>query len=208
MNATKDLYFIGTDAAVTPVIGSGVAHYIKHPVDGSSLFNSYDFLAVMEDEDGISSDWLVSAGTATGQMLLMEISAWLITRALGLPVPEAAIMVLTGSQMQVGVSNISWHDIDLWPCFARREYMHAPARVSFTDATLLLATANNRAEALLTALPLIWFWGSNIHSPAEMRAFVRRLAIVAGVNPDLAVRTASAETTCQSTSDMPAEVAA
>lgn len=182
--SASNFRLIEGDRTVVPVIGSWDAFYIKHLASDEMFFNSYDFLAVL-DEDGTKTDWLVSVAPATSHMVIFETTAWYIVKMLGLPVPDAGIMLLSRSQLKTAMPHLKWGDTGLWPCFARRDYDYAPARVSFTDALALLATEENRAEALIKAAPGIWHYASSLLKPDVAEVYMGMLARVAGVDPEL-----------------------
>lgn len=182
--SASNFRLIDARSTVTPVIGSWDTFYIKHLASDETFFNSWDFLAVL-DEDGTKTDWLVSVAAATSHMVIFETTAWYIVKMLGLPVPDAAIMILSSAQLKTAVPHLKWGKDHRWPCFARREYDYAPARVSFTDALALLATEENRAEALIKAAPGIWHYASSLLKPDVAEVFMGMLARVAGVDPEL-----------------------
>ena len=180
-----------------PLIGSGYANYVDHPVTGRAEFHSYEFIVSLGD-DAVPQDWLVSIAASDSHMLICEATAWLLTAALGLPVPDAAFMILNQAQIKLAVPSVDIGDEPAWLGFARRDYDFAPRRLSFSDVLLLLATHQNRADALFAAAPFIRHWADALFAaapfirhwaevllpqPAAIDAFMARLARVAGVDP-------------------------
>jgi len=166
-----------------PLIGSGYANYVDHPVTGRAEFHSYEFIVSLGD-DAVPQDWLVSIAASDSHMLICEATAWLLTAALGLPVPDAAFMILNQAQIKLAVPSVDIGDEPAWLGFARRDYDFAPRRLSFSDVLLLLATHQNRADALFAAAPFIRHWAEVLlPQPAAIDAFMARLARVAGVDP-------------------------
>lgn len=166
-----------------PLIGSWYEHYVDHPVTGRAQFHSYEFIVNLGD-DAVPQDWLVSIAADNSHMLALEATAWLLTVALGLPVPDAAFMILNRAQINLAVPSVNIGDEPEWLCFARRDYDFAPRRLSFPDVLLLLATHQNRADALFAAAPFIRHWAEVLlPQPAAIDAFMARLARVAGVDP-------------------------
>lgn len=166
-----------------PLIGSGYANYVDHPVTCRAEFHSYEFMVSL-GEDAVQQDWLVSIAASDSHMLICEATAWLLTAALGLPVPDAAFMILNRAQINLAVPSVNIGDEPEWLCFARRDYDFAPRRLSFPDVLLLLATHQNRADALFAAAPFIRHWAEVLlPQPAAIDAFMARLTRVAGVDP-------------------------
>lgn len=166
-----------------PLIGSGYANYVDHPVTGRAEFHSYEFIVSLGD-DAVPQDWLVSIAASDSHMLICEATAWLLTAALGLPVPDAAFMILNQAQIKLAVPSVDIGDEPAWLGFARRDYDFAPRRLGFSDVLLLLATHQNRADALFAAAPFIRHWAEVLlPQPAAIDAFMARLARVAGVDP-------------------------
>lgn len=166
-----------------PLIGSWYEHYVDHPVTGRAQFHSYEFIVNLGD-DAVPQDWLVSIAADNSHMLALEATAWLLTVALGLPVPDAAFMILNRAQINLAVPSVKIGDEPEWLCFARRDYDFAPRRLSFSDVLLLLATHQNRADALFAAAPFIRHWAEVLlPQPAAVDTFMARLARVAGVDP-------------------------
>lgn len=171
------------ESPAVPLIGSWYEHYVDHPVTGRAQFHSHEFIVNLGD-DAVPQDWLVSIAAADSHMLALEATAWLLAAALGLPVPDAAFMILNRAQINLAVPSVSIGDEPEWLCFARRDYDFAPRRLSFSDVLLLLATHQNRADALFAAAPFIRHWAEVLlPQPAAVDAFMARLARVAGVEP-------------------------
>lgn len=182
----KNLRLIDAGAGerpAVPLIGSWYAHYVDHPVTGRAQFHSYEFIVSLGD-DAVPQDWLVSIAASDSHMLICEATAWLLTAALGLPVPDAAFMILNQAQIKLAVPSVDIGDEPAWLGFARRDYDFAPRRLSFSDVLLLLATHQNRADALFAAAPFIRHWAEVLlPQPAAIDVFMARLARVAGVDP-------------------------
>lgn len=179
----NSLYLLTPEAYIATIIGS--PHYRYR--DRTHDFYSWEHLARVRTEDGGESTMLVSLAPSSSHMVSMEIIAWVLVREMALPVPQAAVLIMTQGQLRQAWPQLNWGSDDsrMRPVFAREDYDGAPARVDFDRALHLLAEHDDAATVFHRALPELKRWLVHLLlKPGQLEAMLIQLAKVAGTTLD------------------------
>lgn len=190
----QDLYLIDaapsgahplTPARVLPISDTWQVREVESPASGQRCEFGHVFMAEVFEADGLCSGvWHVAwhGQQRMSAALAMDVAAWMLARELGLPVPQAAVLIFPAEVLKQALPWVYGSDVAQLTCCGWQAGSGQPAMPALPWVLWQLAQRKDRQVIWQRVAPRLWDWLSCLNQHGDMPALFADLAAAAGVD--------------------------